>query len=167
MAVMYQREKASPSFVSFGGIWLANSVCGVAIGAWTDYAGFTIKPVLCWIEVDLDAIADNVRVLQATAEPRHGVTAVVKAQAYGMGAAAVAAAAVQAGARGAAVARVSEARRLRQAGFTQPILLLGGLDPEDYSDVVRLELTPTVADWRTVEGLAAAARAEGALAQCR
>jgi alanine racemase len=120
--------------------------------------------VLCWIEVDLDAIGDNVRALQATAEPRHGVTAVVKAQAYGMGAAAVAQAAVQAGARGAAVARVSEARRLRQAGFEKPILLLGGLDPEDYAEVIALKVSPTVTDWQTAEGLAQAAHAAGQLA---
>src|SRR5690242_11624497 len=117
--------------------------------------------VLCWIEVDLDAIADNVRALQAAAEPRHGVTAVVKAQAYGMGAAAVASAAVQAGARGAAVARISEARRLRQAGFGHPILLLGGLDPDDYADVIALKLTPTVTDWSTARGVAGAARVAG------
>jgi alanine racemase len=117
--------------------------------------------VLCWIEVDLDAIAHNVRALQSAAEPRYGVTAVVKAQAYGMGAAAVAQAAVEAGARGAAVARVSEARRLRQAGFSHPILLLGGLDPQDYVEVLSLKLTPTVTDWHTVEGLAAAAQASG------
>src|ERR1700687_415673 len=104
----------------------------------------TLSSVLCWIEVDLDAVADNVRAVQAAAEPRHGVTAVVKAQAYGMGAAAVAKAAVQAGARGAAVARLSEARRLRAAGFAEPILLLGGLDPQDCSEVVRACLTPTI-----------------------
>lgn len=121
--------------------------------------------VLCWIEVDLDAIADNVRALQAAAQPRHGVTAVVKAQAYGMGAAAVAQAAVEAGARGAAVARVSEARRLRQAGFSQPILLLGGLDPDDYPDVVALGLVPTVTSWASVEGIAAAAHTSGAVAK--
>jgi alanine racemase len=120
--------------------------------------------VLCWIEVDLDAIADNVRALQATAAPRHGVTAVVKAQAYGMGAAAVAQAAVDAGARGAAVARISEARRLRQAGFTHPILLLGGLDPQDYAEVISLKLTPTVTDWITTQGVAEAARAAHATA---
>jgi alanine racemase len=117
--------------------------------------------VLCWIEVDLDAIADNVRALQAAAQPRRGVTAVVKAQAYGMGAAAVAQAAVEAGARGAAVARVSEARRLRQAGFSHPILLLGGLDAEDYAEVVSMRVTPTLTDWSTAEGVAAAARALG------
>src|SRR5207248_10118167 len=98
--------------------------------------------MLCWIEVDLDAIADNVRAMQAAAQPRLGVTAVVKAQAYGMGAAAVARAAVDSGARGAAVARVSEAQRLRTAGFDAPILLLGGLDPGDSDAVVALGLTP-------------------------
>ena len=117
--------------------------------------------MLCWIEVDLDAIADNVRALQAAAQPRHGVTAVVKAQAYGMGAAAVADAAVKAGARGAAVARVSEARRLRAAGFSAPILLLGGLDAEDDAEVLEQSLTPTLADWPTTQRLAAAARSAG------
>jgi alanine racemase len=117
--------------------------------------------VLCWIEVDLDAVASNVRALQAAAQPRHGVTAVVKAQAYGMGAAAVAQTAVAAGARGAAVARLSEARLLRSAGFSAPILLLGGLDPSDCADVIVLGLTPTVADWPTAVRLAEAASAAG------
>src|ERR687886_2582934 len=114
--------------------------------------------MLCWIEVDLDAVADNVRALQAAAHPRAGVTAVVKAQAYGMGAAAVARAAVEAGARGAAVARVSEAQRLRSAGFVRaPILLLGGIDAEEARLVVDLDLTPTVTDWATAEALQRAA----------
>ncbi len=81
-----------------------------------------------------------------------------------MGAAAVAQAAVDAGARGAAVARVSEARRLRQAGFGHPILLLGGLDPVDYADVIDFGLTPTITDWATAEGVAAAAHAKAAKA---
>src|SRR5229473_3107549 len=114
--------------------------------------------MLCWIEVDLDRVAENVRVLQAAAEPRQGVTAVVKAQAYGMGAAAVARAAVKAGSRGAAVARLSEARRLRAAGFSVPILLLGGVDADDCAEIVNSRLTPTITDWSTAQHLAAAAR---------
>ena len=114
--------------------------------------------MLCWIEVDLDAVADNVRALQAAAQPRQGVTAVVKAQAYGMGASAVANAAVQAGARGAAVARIGEARRLRSAGFRMPILLLGGLDAEDCAEVVASGLTPSLSDWPTAQRLAEEAR---------
>ncbi len=117
--------------------------------------------MLCWIEVDLDAIAHNVRALQAAAEPRHGVTAVVKANAYGLGAPAVAQAAVDAGARGAAVARVVEGRQLRQAGFTAPILLLSGLDPDEADQIVELGLTPTLSTWLGAEALAAAAGKAG------
>ena len=57
------------------------------------------------------------------------------------------------------MSRVTEARRLRQAGFSEPILLLGGVDPEDYAEVVRLSLTPSVSDWSTADGLASAAHA--------
>ena len=116
---------------------------------------------VCWIEVDLDAVEANVRAVQAAAEPRQGVTAVVKAQAYGMGATAVAQAAVRAGARGAAVARVSEARLLRRAGFTAPILILGGAAREDDAEIVANGLTPTVSDWTTAERLAAASGRAG------
>jgi alanine racemase len=122
-----------------------------------EYAADRLYAVLCWIEVDLDAVADNVRALQAAAQPRHGVTAVVKAQAYGLGAAVVAGAAVGAGAGGAAVSRVSEARRLRSAGFEHPILLLGGVDADECRDIVQLGLTPTITDWPTAELLASAA----------
>jgi alanine racemase len=116
---------------------------------------------LCWIEVDLDAVGANVRALQAAAEPRHGVTAVVKANAYGMGAPAVARAAVQAGARGVALARVSEGRQLRASGFHGPILLLSGMDPDEAADIVKLELVPTLSTWSSAEALAAAAARAG------
>jgi alanine racemase len=113
--------------------------------------------VLCWIEVDLDAVAGNVRAVHAAAEPRQGVTAVVKAQAYGLGAHAVAQAAVDAGARGAAVARVSEGRRMRESGFEKPILLLSGMDADEAAQIVKLQLTPTLTTWSSAEVLAAAA----------
>jgi alanine racemase len=117
--------------------------------------------VLCWIEVDLDAVAANVRALQAAAQPRLGVTAVVKAEAYGLGAVEVARAAIDAGARGAAVSRLSEARRLRGAGFVEPILLLGGVDGEEAADIVALDLTPSLSTWASAERLSAAASAAG------
>jgi alanine racemase len=115
----------------------------------------------CWLEVDLDAVAANVRALAELARPRLGVTAVVKAQAYGLGAVAVARAAVAAGARGAAVARVSEAAELRASGFEAPILLLGGFAPGETDAVVGLGLRPTLTDWPTAERLAAAAGRAG------
>jgi alanine racemase len=108
-----------------------------------------------WVEVDLDAVAANVRAIQSTAQPRQGVTAVVKAQAYGMGATAVARAALEAGACGLAVARVGEGRLLRNGGLdSAPILLMGGPAPDECDEIVRLNLTPTITDWTIAERLA-------------
>jgi alanine racemase len=118
-------------------------------------------PWPCWVEVDLDAIAHNVRVLHQTAAPRLGVTAVVKAQAYGLGATAVAEAAVKAGATSVAVARVPEGAQLRANGFQAPILLLGAITPAQALEVVRLRLTPTVTDWATATWLADASGRAG------
>jgi alanine racemase len=116
----------------------------------------------CSVEVDLDAIAANVRAIQAAASPRLGVTAVVKAQAYGLGATAVAQAALDAGACGLAVARVSEGRLLRTGGLVDaPILLMGGPTPGECEEIVRLDLTPTITDWATAQRLAEAAGRAG------
>lgn len=103
----------------------------------------------CWLEVDLDAVAENVRTFQRVAAPRLGVTAVLKAQAYGLGATEVARAALAAGARGIAVARVAEAAQLRAEGIEAPILLLGGTAPAEADEVVRLRATPTITDWQS------------------
>ncbi|MBV9546673.1 MAG: alanine racemase, partial [Chloroflexi bacterium] len=62
----------------------------------------------------------------------------------------------------AAVARILEARLLRDAGFSNAILLLGGLAAEDARAAVDLSLTPTISDWPTVERLARAAGQSGA-----
>ncbi|HEV7720570.1 MAG TPA: alanine racemase, partial [Iamia sp.] len=75
------------------------------------------------VEVDLDAIAANVRTLRAHVAPTP-VWAVVKADGYGHGAVPVARTALAAGAAGLAVALVEEARVLRAAGIEARILLL-------------------------------------------
>ncbi|MGH2524864.1 MAG: alanine racemase, partial [Anaerolineales bacterium] len=61
---------------------------------------------LTWVEVDLPAIQNNLRQMKALAGTR--VMAVVKANAYGHGAEAVARAAARAGADWLGVARASE-----------------------------------------------------------
>lgn len=110
-------------------------------------ASHAAPPWPCWVEVDLDAVRANVHALQAVARPRLGVTAVLKAQAYGLGATAVARAALEAGAIQLAVARVAEAALLRENGIRAPILLLGGITGAEAGDVVRLGVTPTLTDW--------------------
>ncbi len=80
--------------------------------------------------VDLDAVAHNTRAFAGAASAAR-LCAVVKADAYGHGAAACARAALEAGADWLAVAGAAEAADLRAAGLPGPILVMGALDAED------------------------------------
>jgi alanine racemase len=113
-------------------------------------------------EIDLDAVADNVRYFAGVAGPGAGVMAVVKANAYGHGAVMVARAAVTAGASWLAVATVDEGVQLRAAGLVAPILVLAPSHPNEAPSAVRAGLTLTVADLDTAAAVAAAAREEPA-----
>ena len=96
-----------------------------------------------WVEIDLDAIAHNVRLLADIAAPAR-LCAVVKADAYGHGDVPVAEAALEAGAPMLAVALVEEAIRLREAGIDAPILLLSEPPNQSAGEVVTWDLIPTV-----------------------
>jgi alanine racemase len=96
-----------------------------------------------WIEVDLDAIRHNVATIADLVAPAD-VCAVVKADGYGHGDVPVAEAAIGAGASWLAVALISEAVRLREAGIEVPILLLSEPVAGDAAEVVRWSLTPAV-----------------------
>ena len=122
-------------------------------------AAFGGRP--CWAEIDLDALASNVRLMAARAAPAR-LYAVVKANAYGHGAVACGRAAMEAGAFGLAVVCVDEAEELRRAGVTAPILVLGATPPTDAARVVSLGLMPTVGSAELVDALAAAAVRAGA-----
>lgn len=106
-----------------------------------DHERWTGRPV--WAEIDLDAIAHNVGVLVACVAPAR-LYAVVKANAYGHGAVAVARTALDAGARGVAVVCVDEGEELRLAGIDAPILVVGCAQTSEAERIVDLRLTPTV-----------------------
>lgn len=82
-----------------------------------------------WAEIDLQAIQQNVKLIQKISGLP--AAAVIKADAYGHGIVPVSQAAIKAGAMFLAVARFTEARELRNAGFTEPILVLGMIPPEN------------------------------------
>lgn len=113
-------------------------------------------------EIDLDAVAGNVRYFTEVAGAGAGVMAVVKANAYGHGAIMVARAAVAAGARWLAVATVEEGLQLRAAGLVAPILVLAPSHPDEAPAAVRADLTLAVADLNVAAAVAAAARDEPA-----
>lgn len=78
-----------------------------------------------WLEIDVDAIAQNVRTIKDIIGPDVRVMAVLKADAYGHGAVKVARTALNNGASYCGVASVNEAIQLREAGITAPVLVLG------------------------------------------
>ena len=98
-----------------------------------------------WVEVDLGAIAENIRQLKGLLSPQTKLMAVVKADAYGHGAVSVAKTVCQAGAEWLAVATLPEGIELREAGIKQPILLLGAIHTvEEVQAIAHWQLQPTL-----------------------
>jgi alanine racemase len=90
-----------------------------------------------------------------------GVIAVVKANAYGHGAAQVALALEEAGATWLAVADIEEGIELRRAGARARILIFGALSVSELAGLFDHDLTPTVATPAAGRALQAAARFHG------
>ena len=107
-----------------------------------------------YAEIDLDAVAGNVRAFADLIAPA-AVCTVIKADAYGHGDVPVAAAALGAGASLLAVALVEEGARLREAGIDAPILVLSEPGPDAAAEVVGWELQPSVYSTAFVDALAA------------
>jgi alanine racemase len=121
--------------------------------------------VKSWVEVSERRLAGNYRLLREAAGGDTAVLAVVKANAYGHGAAVCAPVLVRTGAEWLGVTDVSEGAAVRAAlaaaGVArreQPgILVMSGLLREDAEEVVRLGLTPVVWLREQMEWLAEAA----------
>lgn len=94
-------------------------------------------------EVNLAHLRHNLRVMQRAGGGAR-VWAVLKADAYGHGAKAVARTLERAGANGVCVALLEEAIELRDAGIRIPILVMGGYYGRAWGELLRHELTPVV-----------------------
>ena len=97
-----------------------------------------------WAEISLGALRNNVAEMQRVLPERCGLLGVVKADAYGHGAAEIAAALRSAGCRYLAVACPQEALALRRAGETLPILILGAVDAAFASEMAQNNVTLSV-----------------------
>jgi alanine racemase len=94
------------------------------------------------------------------------IVAVVKANAYGHGAPAVARALQDAGAKILACADIEEAVVLRNAGITAEILIFGALSVSDVAGVFDYALTPTISTPSAGRTLQAAAQGRGVRLRC-
>ncbi len=109
-----------------------------------------------WIELDLDALAHNARVLRELAAPAT-VIAVVKANAYGHGLDIVGPALEAAGIERFGVIFMPEAVALREAGVTRPIIVLGHAFPADAEAAVARDIALTVDTAALAEAVSEAA----------
>jgi alanine racemase len=110
-----------------------------------------------WLEVDLEALAGNVRRAQEIVGPEVAICAVLKADGYGHGAGSVARTALNNGARMLAVACLAEAIALRRAAIDAPVLVLGYTPAWQARDTVRHDVTATVYDLDVARALSRAA----------
>jgi alanine racemase len=119
--------------------------------------------------VNLEAIAANVaaiRVLLDEDDTAPGIIAVVKANAYGHGAVAVAQTLERAGVELLACADLEEGIELRKAGITAPILVFGALSLSDLDGIFEFGLTPTVSTPTAAQAVEAAGARRGAVIGC-
>lgn len=116
---------------------------------------------MVWVEVNLSAIAANVRKVKGLLPPGTALMAVVKANGYGAGAASVARTAIRSGAVYLGVFRAEEGLELRQAGIQAPILVFRPLCPDETAVVLGNSLIPTIDSMEAASSLAQAASQRG------
>jgi alanine racemase len=104
-------------------------------------------------EVSLSAVRENLRALVRLVGPGVKVLGVVKADAYGHGAARVARALQEDGVDQLGVALVGEGVALREAGIRTPILVMGPTFEDEWPDLFRHDLVPTVDDLGSARAL--------------
>ena len=118
-----------------------------------------------WLEIDLDAIEHNFKLIS---EMNGGapVAAIVKADAYGLGAIECSKLFEQAGARYLCVANLDEAVNLRDGGLTAPILILGYSAPEYTELLLKYDITQEVPTLELAKAYSAEAQKHGGKLRC-
>jgi alanine racemase len=96
-----------------------------------------------WVEIDLDAIATNVRLLAQITAPAK-ILAVLKADAYGHGMAKVARTVLNNGASWVGVATLGEALTLRKAGVDAPILVMSYMPAWQAHEAITHQISATI-----------------------
>ncbi len=97
-----------------------------------------------WLEIDLNAIRNNVARIKDLTKVE--VMAVIKANGYGHGARPAAQAAVQGGATWCGVARIEEALALRRAGISCKLLVLGYTPPSKIPEAIDQQIVVSLFD---------------------
>ncbi len=111
--------------------------------------------------IDTRALEHNFKSLKAVLPEGVATTAVVKANAYGHGAALVASTLQSAGCSFFGVAFAGEGAQLRKAGITEPVIIFSGATPAELTTIIEHRLTPVVYDIDSAQALDKQAAAAG------
>ncbi|SIR29926.1 alanine racemase [Halanaerobium kushneri] len=106
-----------------------------------------------WIEIDLSALEHNYKFIRRKINSETKIAAVVKANAYGHGAAKVAKKLSQLGVEYFCVGSPDEGIELREAGIKKPILVLAEVLDSQYQDIIKGDLIQTAASINTLKAL--------------
>lgn len=114
-----------------------------------------------WLEIDLERIRGNYRIVRAMVPGKTHVLCVTKDDAYGHGALHVARVLQEEGADWFALSTLQEAVELRQAGIKGRLLVLNDAVPSDVPVAVEQGITLSVPDEETARGLLADSAGRG------
>jgi len=126
---------------------------------------FAGRPV--WAEISLTAILHNLRAIRKQVGASRKILAVVKSNAYGLGAVPVAKALQKAGTEWFGVTCANEGVELREAGIRKRILILTGFWPGEEKRLIQNNLTPTVTRVDDLGHLERSAKAAGGKSRVR
>ncbi|MDP2671570.1 MAG: alanine racemase [bacterium] len=122
-------------------------------------------PRLAWVEIDSEAIRNNLSLIRERVGEEVKIMSVVKANAYGHGALGVAKIAADWGVDMFGVSAFFEAKQLREAGIRLPILILGYTPAENYEDMIDYDVTATIKNLDVAKALVTAARRKDKIAK--
>ncbi len=97
-----------------------------------------------WAEVNLDYIADNVKIIRNKVKRGSEIMGVVKADAYGHGISQIIPVLIENGVTRLAVSMLDEAIELRKNDVKIPILVLSYTDPRRAKEIIEYSVTQTV-----------------------
>ena len=115
-----------------------------------------------WAEINISNLDYNIKQIKEKVGPKRKITGIIKADGYGHGAAKVATVLRANGIESFGVATLTEAVRLREAGFTLEEIVVLGLTPDPYVDtIIQHKLTPVVCDFKNAQAISLAAEKAG------
>jgi len=115
-----------------------------------------------WTEINITNLDYNIKNIKEKAGRNRKVTGIIKADGYGHGAVKVATVLRANGIESFGVATLSEAVRLRNSGFILEEIVVMGITPEPYVDIIaKHRLSPVVCDFKNAHTISLAAEKEG------